>query len=387
MCDRAVLIRNAVIHDGVGGVLRNADLLLQNGKIAAMGTAVVPPENTQVIKAEGLHILPGFVSPLGCWGGIGPGIDESGLAENSDPVTPEMNVKYAFMVDSMTTSELYRFGITSSCLCPDFSNIFGGMCAVYKTWGTRADHMLLREKAAEAAAISGGVKRAHAGRPDMNTTMGLFRTFLAALHDGEAYDAAAGRDFRREALSEVVSGRVPLLLNVDARGRWESVKRELRAFPHVRCIVNGLYDLNSADDPEILRGEYGAVLGSVADGAAGISACVRYQDIDLMVTNGARIALSPQFTPAEMTHKEALLWNANVFYRGGVSAENVLKMITSIPAALLGVDDRVGRIAPGLDADLTLWTGDPVTSFTAQLCGVFINGVALSEKEKVRVCW
>lgn len=388
---KRTLIKNARIHNGLGDVLEESDILLDSGKISALGPKI--NENADdVIDASGCDILPGFVSVLGCWGGVGPGMNDYHLCESSDPISPHMNVHYVFMVDSLTASELYRYGITSSCLTPDFSNLFGGLGAVYKTWGFRPDDMLVKEKAVAVTSFSDLVKQMHMGKPGMNTSMGLLNRFIKALHEGEDYEHVSceeGRNFsyRGEALADIISGRIPLILYTDSRSRFELMKAELENFPHIRYAINGIYDINLKKDGDIATGKQAVILNSIANSAAQYGETVRFTDISDMVQQGARIAISANFIPGDMVHKEALLWNANVFYKNGISCENVIKMITSIPADILGVSDRIGSLVPGKDADLTIWSGNPVTSFTAQLKKVFIEGEELSAKEKVRVCW
>ena len=383
---QSTLIKNAKVHNGLGEVLEAIDIFLEDGKIAHLGKNLSQKAD-EVIDAAGNDVFPGFISALSSWGGLGPSMDANNLCESSDPVTPDMNVEYVFMIDSMTSSELYKFGITASCLAPDFSNMFGGLAAVYKTYGFRADRMLVKEEVAEVAALSDKVKLTHAGKPNMNTNMGMFHLFLKTLRDAQGYTKAMGYNSQKAVLSSIINGKLPLIIHIDSRCKFELLKTELQAFPKLRYVINGIFDINKIEDTEISEGKQAVILNSVADSSFKNEELVKFDDINNMVQEGAKIALSPNFIPAEMNHKEALLWNANVFYKNGVSCENVLKMITSIPASILDVNDRIGSIEVGKDADLTIWNGNPIASFTAKLQQVFINGEELSGKEKVRVCW
>ena len=383
--EKRILIKNGRVHDGLGQVLDHMDILLEEGKITAMGTGI-KEEAEQIIDASGCEVLPGFVNGVGCWGGIGPGMDENHLSETADPVSPEMDVKDVFTVDGITSSELYRYGITASCLTPDFSGLFTGQAAVYKTYGFQPDQMLVRDKAAAVGALSERVKEIHAGKPAMNTSMGIFDRFLEALHRGTEAAASPSRDFKGEALSAIVNGQLPLILHLDSRTRYEFLKSELEAFPNLQCVINGIFDI-ACEDAQIACGRHWVILDSIADSSSQFGQEVKYDQIGHMVEQGAQIALSANFVPAEMMHREALLWNANLFYKNGVSCESVIRMITSIPAKILGVDHRIGSLEIGKDGDLSVWSANPVTTFTAGLQYVFINGEEIASKEKVRVCW
>ena len=85
--------------------------------------------------------------------------------------------------------------------------------------------------------------------------------------------------------------------------------------------------------------------------------------------------------------RESLLWNALFWVRHGLSPERAVSCITSVPADILGLSDRVGSIAPGLDADLSIWSDDPFVTYAARVQHVFLSGTDVFLKEVYPSCW
>lgn len=85
--------------------------------------------------------------------------------------------------------------------------------------------------------------------------------------------------------------------------------------------------------------------------------------------------------------KESLLWNAILCHKNGIDSEQVLKMTTSIPAKILGIDDKVGSIEVGKDADIVIWSNNPIETYAAKVEATFINGKNILNARRVDSCW
>jgi len=105
-----------------------------------------------------------------------------------------------------------------------------------------------------------------------------------------------------------------------------------------------------------------------------------------MLENGAVIACS-SCGDHSASGKESLLWNGIQWYKHGIDANQVLKAMTSTPAKLLGVEQWTGSLAEGKNADLVVWSDNPIRSYRAQLKAVYIKGENLLEKERYSSCW
>ena len=123
----------------------------------------------------------------------------------------------------------------------------------------------------------------------------------------------------------------------------------------------------------------GFILGDLTDGFNKYNAAVNYAALFSLIKAGKPVALSA-FGDAVSPGREILMWNAHGLMAqarrlgADLSSEDVLKMLTSIPAQLLGVADRIGSLAEGKDADIVIWSGNPLETFRALPEIVVISG-------------
>jgi imidazolonepropionase-like amidohydrolase len=82
-----------------------------------------------------------------------------------------------------------------------------------------------------------------------------------------------------------------------------------------------------------------------------------------------------------------LLWNAILAHKYGLDSEEVLKMITSIPAKILKVDDKIGTLEEGKEADLSIWTDNPIKRYDAKIEKVYLNGEDILKARRDKSCW
>lgn len=128
-----IFIQSATVHTGRGQVLENTDLLIEHGKIAAIGPALPVPEGAKLIPAAGLELFPGFVEPLTIMG-----CQDGRMYDNNEctcPMTPELDVRYAVEHQHLAVQRFYDMGITTVGIGPWNTNLLGGVMSVYKTFG------------------------------------------------------------------------------------------------------------------------------------------------------------------------------------------------------------------------------------------------------------
>ena len=141
-----MIIKNGRIHDGKGKVFP-ADLRLNDGKIAEIAEHIDAPDE-EVFDASGMEILPGFIQALSFWGinGSSTEIRPSSNDNNelSDPITPQLDVKYAFNGRAATVQQLGAFGLTTVGVTPTDNNLFGGTMAVFEVDGVNPFAMCVK---------------------------------------------------------------------------------------------------------------------------------------------------------------------------------------------------------------------------------------------------
>lgn len=381
-----LLIKNGCVHDGRGNVLPQCDVLVENGLIQKVGPGLCA-ENAQVFDAAGKQVLPGFVSAMTIQGATGPGWKDDDLSECSDPVTPELSVVYAFDQDNMNFQEQWLYGVTSVGVVPKPGNVLGGRMAVFKTRGRSPYEMLVSENTAMVASVSTATKAPYAPRNVAPMTrMGAVSLLVAALKKAEKYTDTSDYDPKSEALQPVLRGEMPLLVNALNRAQMDAAELALQAFPNVRLVLTGAYGLDEKRE-SVRSGRCAALVGDLTEAMTTANANVDFQGIDALAQAGGRIGLccgGDSFAGG----KESLLWNAIQWHKNGVPAERVLTMMTSAPADILGVGDKIGSIEPGKHADLSVWTANPLETYTARLEAVFLQGDNLLTKKEVRKsCW
>lgn len=379
-----LLIKNGLVHDGLGRV-ETMDIAVADGKIVALGSAL--PAADRVIDAAGAEVFPGFVNALSYWGIFGPGWTGHDHSELSDPVTPALDVTYAFDHDGMNFQHVYTYGVTTAGVMPLPSNVFAGQAAVYKTYGRSPHAMLVKDRAAMIASVSSRVKSAYEGRHVMPMTkMGAFSLLLDNLTKAARLDDKGLADDRNAAaLRRVVDGELPLFLNCAGKAEIEAVLSALKSFEKLRLVLTGAYGIDSSM-PALFGREVAVVLGDQTEAMNRHSHISDSAAVKQLIDSGIDVAIGcagDDYTAG----RESLLWNAIYWHRHGLEQERCLCAITSLPAKLLGVADRVGAIKVGLDADLSIWTKNPLCRYDAVLTHVMIDGEDVLKKEAYASCW
>lgn len=384
-----LIIRNARIHDGLGGV-READLAVENGKIAAISSQI-SDSGAAVLDAQGGELFPGFIDSQNIWGTVGPGWTEDDNHEGSNPLTPEMNIIYGFDHDGMNFQKVYRFGVTAACIGPSSKNLISGQAAVFKTFGRSPYDMLVKESACLLASITKSVKRAYKKREIAPMTrMGMFSMLKEAFQKARTYDAEKeGYNARSLTLKRVLAGELPLFINCSGQAQIDFVFQLMKEYPEIRFALTGAFGLDESREA-VRRGEVPVILGDQTESYFPDNRQTKAAEIVAMMEsepeNSPLIAISC-CGDGLTSGKESLLWNALYWRRRGLSSEKTLAAITSVPARILGVEDRIGSIEEGKDADFSIWRGNPLDHYTARLLHVFISGQEISPAEGGNSCW
>lgn len=354
------------------GVMEKADVLVVDGKISQVGSSIEPPDGCQVIDVRGKHISPGLIDCHSHMATDG-GVNESGQA-----VTAE--VRIGDFIDNSDIN-IYRQlagGLTTSNILHGSANPIGGQNQVIKLrWGDSMDAMKLAGAPGGIKfALGENVKRSNRdGRPTRypSSRMGveqIMRDRLLAARDyvRRHQDDQAGtlnglpprRDLELDALAEILSG-----------DRWihcHSYRQD-----EIVTLLDLLdrFDVTIGSLQHILEGykvadrmrRHGATASAFSDWWA-----YKFEVYDAIADNGAimhdqGIVVSFNSDSAELArhlNTEA----AKAVKYGGVSPEEALKFVTLNPAKQLRIDDRVGSITPGKDADLVVWSDAPLSTLS-----------------------
>lgn len=365
------------VHRGDGEVLPGATVLIEDGKIAAVGPGLAIPEGAEIVDAAGMVVTPGFIDSQTRLGAepSGGGAPVSLAGEPAAAMTPAARAADRFVED---LAPLWlREGVTTVYLSPDPRLLIGGLGAVAKLAGPR-ETALLREDAAVAASFGESAvgdrppgREQPAGR---TTRQGMIydlrQTLIRAQED--AVGGEAGR-----TLGRLLAGETPLRMLANTPDDIETALRVAREFD-LRLVLDQAAGaaavaerLAEADLPVVVGP---AILG-IGDGGPMELRSHSPATAAVLHRAGVRIALSTFAGRGRSVAMEAV-----VAWAHGLPREAALSAVTSGAAEILGVSDRVGTLAPGLDADLVVWTEHPIGTY-ARPRVVLVDGRVVFRRE------
>ncbi|MBK8950726.1 MAG: amidohydrolase family protein [Flavobacteriales bacterium] len=388
------------------GVLRNADVLVHQGRVAAVGTALDPytvltGRSRPVVRevdARGLHLTPGIVDEHSHIA-LRRGVNEGGQA-----ISAEVRMTDVIDADDVDIYRQLAGGVTAAQLLHGSANPIGGQSALVKLrWGLPADAFPIdRAQGFIKFALGENVKQSTSpnGKRYPRTRMGVEQLMLDAflrardhrvLHDAHAA-ATAKAGSRRKRNTTVAAPRRDLEL--EALGEILRGERFISCHSYVQSEIEMLMDL--ADSlgftvntfTHILEGykmaarmrEHGVAASTFSDWWA-----YKWEVYEAIPYNAALLWQAGVLTginsdDAEMgrrLNQEA----AKAVKYGGVPEEEALKMVTFNPARMLRLDHRMGSVEPGKDADLVLWSAHPL-SIDARAEMTLVDGRPLYERAR-----
>ena len=375
-----VLIHDATVHTMTGAaVLQHGDILIRDGRIVRVGTALSSPPDAQIIEARGRPVTPGLFGGLGHLGieeiGIEPTVDDYALKLGS--MRPEFDVTAAFNPDSVVLGVGRLGGVTFAQLAPsaqpgghgEGGTIIAGQGAIVRLDGAVTPvRALFVETGGQANALSGGSRAAQFMLPQQ--ALGEVRSPKLLLANDARLLTPAGR----QTLLDYLGGSGPVVFDVERA----SDIRHVIAFAqreHLHAVVRGA--------PEAWR-----VAGELAQ--AGVAVVLDplddlpedFDSVGSTLENAARLQKAGvkivfSFGDPQPHNIRKLRQAAGIAVAHGLPWEAALAAMTRNPAEVFGVADRNGSIEAGHPADLVLWSGDPL-EVTALADAVFIQGVAQS---------
>ena len=216
------LIHNGLVHDAVHRDACKADILLADGKIAAIGTDLTAPADAVVFDADGLDVFPGFVDAHTHIGldGYGIGYEGCDYNEMNDIWTPQLRAIDGINPRDPSLADARRAGVTCVCTGPGSANVLGGTFLAMKTVGDRVDKMVVRDPVAMKCAFGENPKRCYRDKCDSTrmSTAAFLRGALMQARDYGARKQAANGDITKmpaynqklEALLPVLAREIPL---------------------------------------------------------------------------------------------------------------------------------------------------------------------------------
>ena len=348
------LLRGGTLHVGDGSAPFEGDILLDGGRIAKIAPHI-EAEGAGLVDASGCHIVPGFIDPQNPIGAQDLTYSVNDTDETSSPLTPEADMAYSVDSNEMAMEELYRVGVTTVGSTPGNSNVIGGLMAVTHTFGANSAKLILKKQAAMKGSVCHAVKETYAERNVLKTRMGMFSLLKKQLHDPHPN------------MKQVLSGELPFIVWAENASEIDALLETLSPYPDIRLTIAGAYDAPIRAEKIAARGA-GIIFGEQVYCSKNV-----YFEHDLAALRGIPLSytISGQSGPSG---RVKYLWNAARFHAAGYGAEEVLAMMTSTPAKMLGVEKETGKLQEGLLADLSVWSEHPVAKYSARCLCTFVGG-------------
>jgi imidazolonepropionase-like amidohydrolase len=380
---QTIAITGGTVYPVSGPKLENATVLMRDGRIVAVGTNVAVPAGAQRIDATGKWVTPGFINAATQLGVVEVGaVPETRdvAARGRDAISAAFTVWDGFNPASVLLAPARNEGITTVGVFPGSGLIAGQAAMVDLTDGTVTD-MVRRAPVAMVATMTppGGQGNVPASRGELQVRLReILSDVRAYMRNKAAYERAESRELAvsradLEALIPVVQGRMPMLVQADRASDIDAALRLAREFGFKLIIAGGAEAWQVA---ERLRAANVPVLtGAMNNIPASFSTLgARQENVGLLRRAGVPVVVIGNGGGDEETFNvRNIRYEAGNAVAYGATWDDALRAVTLTPAEVFGIADRVGSLAPGKDANVVVWSGDPF-EFRTDAEHVFIRG-------------
>jgi imidazolonepropionase-like amidohydrolase len=382
------VIRNGVVHTQTEQGTVEGDVLIEDGEIAAVGD-VDAPADAEELDVDGANVTPGLIDAHSHAGMAEWGEPEDGdFNEGTSATTPHVSALDGFHPRDEELKHAFQNGVTSVSTRMGSGNVIGGVIVSVKTYGDIADEMLIREDGMKAA-MGENPKRFHGERKDRqpSTRPGVAATLRQQFMEAEDYleqkrDAAADdesfeRDLGMENLARVLEGDLPLRVHAHRADDIRTVFRIVEEFGIEDISIEHATEGHLIADEFVSRDVPAVVGPSISSASKYELRNITFETPGILHEQGVKVAIQ---TDAPVLPQEHLDVCVGLAVREGLPEEAALDAVTTNAAEILGIEDRVGTLAEGTDADLAVWDGEfwRVDSRTQH---VFVDGEHVFDRE------
>ncbi len=375
-----------------GGDIQDGCIRIAEGKIAEIGRrdqmAFHPAPNERVIRVPGSLIMPGLIEAH-CHMGITEekkGTEGDDCNETVDPVTPWLRAVDAVNSMDAAFDDAVRAGITSAMIGPGSSNVVGGQFAFLKTRGRRVDDLVVKAPAAMKVALGENPKVNYSGQGKSPSTRmaiaGMLReelTKASAYADRKERAADSGEDFqedfRMECWLPVLRREIPLKAHVHRVDDIFTAVRIAREFG-LKMTLDHCSEGHMIAE-ELAAEGFPAIVGPDLASRNKIEVQnMAFKTVGVLNRAGVMTAVT---TDHPVSLIQSLPLCAGLAVKSGLGLEEGYRAITIHPAIICGVADRVGSLEVGKDADIAIFTGNPMEVFSRTLYTIIDGEVVYEE--------
>ena len=385
LAQETIAIQGARLLTVTHGVIENGTVLVENGKISAVGAGVRVPAGAKVIDARGKVVTPGLIDSGDLLGLVEIPAEKITVdsTEYNDPMHPELRVMDALNPGSEWVRVSRAAGITNAVSTPAPGNLIAGLSAVISLDGETVEPVVVKSPAALVINLGEASKETYAEKNKPPTTrMGqmamLRQAFLKAQHyraqheayaqrqaagktgentansEGERSFGPPGRDLKMEALLEALDGKIPVVVRANRVSDLEMALRLAEEF-HLRLILSGAAGAWRIAD-ELAARKIPVIVGPI------LTQPNRMETLDARLENAAllhKAGVSIAIQSGSNALVRELPFEIEYAVSYGLPEDAALAAVTINPARLFGVDDRLGSLEIGKQANLLVLDGMP----------------------------
>ena len=369
-----IAVKGETVWTMAGEPITNGVVLINNGKIEAVGAAaqVKIPANYRVIFAK--VVTPGLIdahSVIGLNGYLNQPHDQMAL-DGSSPIQPELRAIDGYNAEEFLIGWVRSFGVTTIQTGHQPSALVPGQTMIAKTIGSTVDEATLVPTAMINVTLG---ESALAGQGRSPGT----RSKQIAMLRGELIKAGnykgEPRDLRQEMWKKVLNREIPLLVTAHRAVDIINILRLAKEF-NIKIVLDGVSEAQQVIN-EIKASGFPVIVHPTMFRAGGETENLSMETAAKLKAAGIIVALQSGYE-GYVPKTRIVLFEAAIAAAYGMSRRDALATITIDAAKILGLDNRIGSLEKGKDADLAMYDGDPF-EYVTHCTGTIINGNVVSE--------
>ena len=364
-----MIIRNAMIHDAIHPEPFQGDIVIRGGKLISVGGKAAEADE-EILDASGLNAYPGFVdahSHIGLDNYGGPTGTTFDYNEMNDICCPQLRGYDSYYAHDAAIPMGLAGGVTTVAAGPGSANVLGGTFFAVKLYGNTVEENMLREAIGMKCAFGENPKRCYRDKSDSArmTTAAKLREMLYDARDYMMRKEAAGDDLSKCPKYDMkMETLIPVL------------KREIAQEFNVRITIEHCTEGHLIVN-ELKKAGVPVAVGPTLTNASKLELLNKsWETPGILAAAGLQVSI---ITDAPVIPQQYLPLCAGLAVKAGMDPFQALQAITINPARHIGVEDRVGSLEAGKDADIVLVKGDPMVS-DADIRYVIVDGKKLVER-------
>ncbi|MDF2616047.1 MAG: amidohydrolase [Sedimentibacter sp.] len=388
-------IINGLVKTMSGEDIQNGQILIEQGKIKAVGANLEIPDDAEIIDASGLLVTPGLVDGhchIGMWE-EGIGFEGEDGNEDVEPITPQLRAIDAINPMDMGFQDAIEGGVTTAVTGPGSANVIGGTFLAMKTYGKRVDDMVIKDPVAMKIAFGENPKRVYNDQHKSPVTrMAIAAMLRETLYEAKQYmedleasvedpDRKPDFDLKLDALLPVMKKEIPLKAHAHRADDIFTALRIAKEFDLnitlEHCTEGHLIaeELAAAGKPCLIGPTFGSRTKVELKNKS-------FETPKVLMDAGLKVAI---ITDSNVIPIQHINMCAGMAVKAGLAEDEAWKAITIYPAEINGINSRVGSIEEGKDADIAIFKGNPLLDIDYETMMTIIDGKIVYRNKKANI--